>query len=149
VRVEPIAPRLSEQLRRGGPTWLDSARTGAPFGFAAEVRAAQLARPAGRSRSGDLAHRQAVDARALGERLARDRDLRFVADPPAGYRGVLVELPEPNSNRYAAVIDDRARTIALVPRSVAPERATGRPVEILRNPDGTVVVRRRDLTKDA
>jgi hypothetical protein len=86
---------------------------------------------------------------ALGERLAREQGLRFVADPPAGYRGMLVALDARAAGQYVAVVDERARTFAVVSRSLAPPDRAGGVVEILRRPDGTLMLRRRELAKDA
>jgi type IV secretory pathway VirD2 relaxase len=155
VRVERIAPSLSAQVSHGGPAWMDAAPVGAPFGFAAEVQAARHGRGARRPPpervrpGGEVTMSPPADMRALGERLARDRGLRFVAEPPAGHRGVIVDVGDGVGDRFAAIVDERARTIALVPRVLVLKEAIGRAVEITRTADGTLAVRRRDLTKDA
>ena len=91
----------------------------------------------------------AGEERAVGERLARARGLRFVAEPPSGYRGMLAEVDTAGTGRYVAVVDERARTVAVVSRSLVPPDAVGRAVEILRRGDGSLALRRRDLAKDA
>jgi type IV secretory pathway VirD2 relaxase len=152
VKVERIAPALSEQVRAGGPAWVDASTASAPYGFGAEVHAARTARRS-RGQGVELPTESRPhspgERLAFGERLARERGLRFVADPPAGYRGMLVELDAAGAGRYVAVVDERARTVAVVSRSLAPPGGAGRAVEILRRPDGTLILRRRELAKDA
>ena len=122
--------------------------------FGAELRAVQQARQM-RERGSEPAipdanaRHVAGEERAVGERLARARGLRFVAEPPSGYRGMLVELDAAGTVRYVAVVDERSRTVAVVSRSLVPPDAVGRAVEILRRADGSLALRRRDLAKDA
>jgi type IV secretory pathway VirD2 relaxase len=152
VKVERIAPGLTEQLATRRPAWVDAATASAPYGFGAEVRAAQQARRLReRGREGAIANARDVagEQRAVGERLAGARGLRFVAEPPSGYRGTLVEPDAAGAGRFVAVVDERARTVAVVSRSLVPPDAVGRAVEILRRADGSLALRRRELAKDA
>jgi type IV secretory pathway VirD2 relaxase len=156
VVVDRIAPPLAQQVASTGPAWVDSAFIGAAYGFAAEVHAARTAR-ASRERdrapsapgSGLPPRDLRAEARAAGEQLARARGLRFVADPPSGHRGVLVELGEAGRAGSVAVVDERARTVTVVSRALVPPGDAARAVEILRDAGGGIVVRQRDLAKDA
>jgi hypothetical protein len=153
--VDRIAPPLAQQVASRGPAWIDSAPISAPYGFAAEVHAARSKRAAHEPHRGpslaanELANRDREERRIVGERIARDRGLRFVADPPMRYRGVLLEASDSGRRQYVAVVDERTRTVTVVARAQVPAGPAGGAVEILRGADGGLVIKRRDLAKDA
>lgn len=150
VRVEPIAPSLAVQAKEDGVAWVDTARPTAPFGFGADVRRIQAQRAA---RSVRLAPRvvgplpASAEAQAAGGRVAQERGLELVA-AQSGMRGVVVSCESADGRRYPAILDEAARRLAMLPPTAGAPELRGQVVEVLRRPDGTLVVRRRDLSKE-
>ena len=157
VRVDEIAPGLSAQVNRRGPTWLDSASAGAPYGFGAEVsRSAQVRarflRALGITGSSPEVLRTlaAVERADVGKQLAVARGMTFIAEPPVGFRGTLVPCEGTNrGTQYLAVLDERGRRLTVIPDSPALSKLRGQVVEIARGDDGRLLLRRRELSRGA
>lgn len=157
LRIDEIAPDLPAQVSRRGPTWLDSAVAGAPYGFGAEVaraadRRARVLRDLGITGSPSQVLRSlaTIERRDLGKQLAVTRGMTFVAEPPVGFRGTLVPCGGPNRDtQYLAVLDERGRRFTVIPDFGGFRKLRGQVVEIARGDDGRLQLRRRDLSRGA
>jgi type IV secretory pathway VirD2 relaxase len=157
VRVDQVAPALTHLIEHRGPTWLDSATAPAAFGFGAEVRRATRERATfvqglGIGGPAPEVRRQLglIERRDFGEQLAQARGLRFVAEPPDGFRGMPVPCePAGSGDRYVAVVDHAARRMTLMPEASIPQDLRGQVIEIARGADGRLAIRRRDLGRGA
>lgn len=157
VSLETIATSLRADVTRRGPTWLDRLPTTgtAPFGFGAQVQQAITARgefirnlrlpDSPGSQIDRLTELATQDA---GKRLATARGLTFIAEMPAGFRGVVVSCGAGPDPEGLAVIDERSRRLAILPARSGLADLKGHVVEMVRRPDGSLVLQRRDLAKE-
>jgi type IV secretory pathway VirD2 relaxase len=150
VSVDTIAPSLAAQIAERGDAWVDSARPTAPFGFGAELRRVQAQRAARRApplpRSGESAL-VSPEAQAAGTRIAHERGLQLIAPRPS-LRGVLISCEDSVGRRHMAILDEATKRIAMLPPTAGAPELRGQVVEVVRRPDGTLLVRRRDLSKE-
>jgi hypothetical protein len=94
--------------------------------------ARELARP----RAPDVAS----EREALGRALSRDHRLTYVAEP-AAFRGhVMACAPTPAGREFVQVVNYRTGQFTLMPKTPDAERATGRSVQLSRDPEGRLVL---------
>ncbi len=154
IRLQRLAPPLREQVSYRGPTWLDEMTASAPAsGLALEIAESLARREAGLRVIGiDVADRArlkarlvALEANALGTRLAAERGLVMTAHP-IGLEGTLTFAPRlPSGRQYAIVTDERSKRLWVLPASKPLRLLDGQHVEGGRAPDGRLVISRSGL----
>jgi len=154
IRLQRLAPPLREQVSYRGPTWLDAVTTSRPAsGLALEISEALARREASLRGIGiDVADRAtlkarlvALEANALGTRLAAERGL-FLTAHPIGLEGKLTLTPRlPSGRQYAIVTDERSKRLWVLPASKQLRLLDGQRVEGGRAPDGRLAILRSGL----
>ncbi len=154
IRVQRLSPPLREQVSYRGPTWLDAIDANlASGGFGLEISLALARRKANPRAIGvDVADRAslnarlvALEARALGTRLAAERGL-VMTDHSDGLAGHLALAPRlPSGRQYAIVTDERSKRLWVLPASKQLRLLDGHDVEGGRAPDGRLVISRVGL----
>ena len=150
VRTDPRP--LDRQVTAHGPAWLDRVDPSAlaPYGLGAELRpfleqrAEQLRRwgvqPDDPQR---LAKLEALERRAVGERMAASLGLELLAEPPAHFRGRVVVAPGAPG---VALVSDGVRAVML-PATPDPRPHVGRLVTLAREPSGRLRVLADELDR--
>lgn len=154
IRLQRLAPSLREQVSYRGPTWLDAVTTNLPAsGLALEISESLARREASLRGIGiDVADRAtlktrlvALEANALGARLAAARGLVMTVDP-AGLEGKLTLAPRlPSGRQYAIVTDERSRRLWVLPGTKQLRLLAGQQVQGGRDPNGRLVILRSGL----
>lgn len=159
VRVQRLAPPLRAQITYRGPTWLDGvdpAVAHAPAGaFGRELAALLPRRAAGVRAMGIEANAPAdrvsaliaLEAKALGARLAAERGATF-SESPARLAGTLTLAPTlPSGRQYAIVTDDESKRLWVVPANKQLRLLEGQQVRSWRTPEGRLVLARAALSR--
>jgi type IV secretory pathway VirD2 relaxase len=154
VRIQRLAPPLRAQLAYPGPTWLDGfdpAGAQAPAGTFGRELAACLARRVASVRAMGIeasvpADRVsaliALEAKALGARLAAERGVTF-SESPTRLAGTLTLAPKlPSGREYAIVTDDESKRLWVVPANKQLRLLEGQQVRSWRTPDGRLLLAR-------
>jgi len=154
IRLQRVAPPLRDQVSYRGPTWLDAVTTSVPgIGLALAISEYLARREASLRGIGiDVADRAtlkarlvALEANALGTRLAAERGLVLTAHP-IGLEGKVTLTPRlPSGRQYALVTDERSKRVWVLPASKQLRMLDGQHVEGGRAPDGRLAISRSGL----
>lgn len=165
VRVHRLGPPIAAQARYRGPTWLDAIADRRPAsegtGFAREITDALARRGAALKAMGvdalppgrRVAALAAVEAKALGRRLAAERGMAFVESMVAAEGAVSLSQRLPSGRQYAIVSDADSKRLWVLPATRELRLLEGQRVQSQRTPQGRLVISvagpgRRGPTRD-